>query len=508
MLTVLKHAIFVDALISLGLITLTLTMKQGIVKTLSHKVATMALLIPVIGYLSPSLVVLNIAAVLLIPFIAKSRSDVGGLLIVGLLMIPAIGQALVVGPLYLLPFNVQASISIGALIAILMHPSRGPGLPLKYDISFFLVLVLMIFIGARDTSFTNALRATSDYMITYGLPYFVFTRSVRNAEDIRSVVHYLIMTTVLLAFVLIYEAHTSWPMYQAMVDHYGRNLMSGFMVHVRGGYLRAGGPFLEATTMAFVMSMGTCAVWAMRSSFKSDLSHKVVMAIVCLALLAAQSRGGMLGVVVGVVSVEIYRKQLRKALTLGVAVAFLFIGLVAVSVGKSGVGAYFSGDAERGQHEQEYRVRLFHRGIEEVAKSPILGESSAVVSVNMQDLRQGEGLIDFVNTYLYMAIFAGIVGLTLLTTAMIYPQALLWGHRNSALSLPIYREVAPFLAGSTLSASTQFFFTAFTGGHLRLVLLMFGLGGVVCSQIIRERRKQRMNAAPAVSDQIPYSVQA
>ncbi len=59
----------------------------------------------------------------------------------------------------------------------------------------------------------------------------------------------------------------------------------------------------------------------------------------------------------------------------------------------------------------DYRGRLWTRGWEIVRDNPLFGDQYALA--RMQDLRQGQGIVDFVNGYLAELLATGFVGLTL-----------------------------------------------------------------------------------------------
>ena len=60
-----------------------------------------------------------------------------------------------------------------------------------------------------------------------------------------------------------------------------------------------------------------------------------------------------------------------------------------------------------------YRQQLFNISIEVIKMNPWLGSFDYMSVPIMQDLIQGEGIIDMVNSYLAIALSYGIVGLTL-----------------------------------------------------------------------------------------------
>jgi O-antigen ligase len=65
----------------------------------------------------------------------------------------------------------------------------------------------------------------------------------------------------------------------------------------------------------------------------------------------------------------------------------------------------------------EYRHHLFQRSWELIQASPFFGDQFALSK--MEDLRQGQGIIDMVNTYMQVALDSGLVGLFLFVGFML-----------------------------------------------------------------------------------------
>ncbi|MBV8742950.1 MAG: hypothetical protein JOZ12_14270, partial [Sinobacteraceae bacterium] len=65
----------------------------------------------------------------------------------------------------------------------------------------------------------------------------------------------------------------------------------------------------------------------------------------------------------------------------------------------------------------DYRQRLATRSWELIQQHPVFGNQTAFMQ--MGDLRQGEGIIDFVNSYAQIALFYGLAGLAALMGFML-----------------------------------------------------------------------------------------
>jgi len=71
-----------------------------------------------------------------------------------------------------------------------------------------------------------------------------------------------------------------------------------------------------------------------------------------------------------------------------------------------------------------YRERLIDASLAVIAKNPLLGSFDFLSASEMQDMIQGEGIVDIVNSYLQVALTYGVVGLTLFMGVFVCS---LWG---------------------------------------------------------------------------------
>src|SRR5262249_55162448 len=68
-----------------------------------------------------------------------------------------------------------------------------------------------------------------------------------------------------------------------------------------------------------------------------------------------------------------------------------------------------------------YRQVLLERSVEIIRDHPYFGDQ--VAFLRMEDLRQGEGIIDFVNTYAQIALFYGLIGLAIFSLPLLLGMA-------------------------------------------------------------------------------------
>jgi hypothetical protein len=109
----------------------------------------------------------------------------------------------------------------------------------------------------------------------------------------------------------------------------------------------------------------------------------------------------------------------------------------------------------------DYRSLLLKRGKEEFWKHPYTGVDITTMSQNLQDLVQGEGIIDFVNGYVFYALVAGVGGLIALLVAFLGADYAMLTSRKSLMRHPFTLE--RYGAFVFAVATTQVVTTAFGG---------------------------------------------
>ncbi len=72
----------------------------------------------------------------------------------------------------------------------------------------------------------------------------------------------------------------------------------------------------------------------------------------------------------------------------------------------------FIGSGE-GTETIAYREELFHNSIEVISRNWLFGLPDFKLTVEMEEMRQGQGIIDVVNTYLKIGLIHGVIGLSL-----------------------------------------------------------------------------------------------
>ncbi len=433
--------------------------------------------LPLAAWLLPSLWLLVAVMFLLVPMLARTGGQVAPLYLFALLLLPPLDQTMAVGSLKLFDLGLHDALACGAACTLLAHPGWRTRTRFALDLPVSAMLLMFVAVFARGTSVTNILRVAIDVGLDCGLPYYVVSRSLRTNTDIRRCMLYLTAGATILACILPFEVWTSWPIYNTLYDRYAVDLM--LMVKNRGGMLRAGGPFLESTSVAMVLVFCFLAAWLSRDAFRSRYHHLGLLVVVLVGLAAPQSRGAWLGLFLGMALVDLYRRQLwNTAMRCGI-VGLAGLALLALARAKPMLSETL-GLSGTSADTNDYRQHLLDRGMEEFARHPLLGHSRTDLLVRLQDMVQGEGIVDFVNTHLYMALLGGLVGLVVFNGVFLINLRRCWRSRGAPSSPETMG--AAFTFGALATLLQMLLFTSLGGRVQIFVFVFFALGTVVARQ--------------------------
>ena len=462
----------------------------------------MAIGLPLAAWMIPVLSLLIVVMAGLVPMLARSGQRVAPIYLFALLLLPPLDQTMAVGGLKLFDFGLHDALAGGAALCLWLRPHwRTPARPML-DLPVLALLALFVFVFTRGTSVTNVLRMAVDVGLDCGLPYYIVSRSIRTGADIIRCMLHLAAGAAILSCILCFEVATSWPIYNVLYDRYAVDLL--LLVKNRGGMLRAGGPFLESTSMAMVLVFCFLAAWLAGNAFRSRAGHAALLLLLLLGLAAPQSRGAWLGLFVSMALVDLYRRQWRAMVSRGVVAGMAALALLAVAQSRPQL-AESLGLSGTSSATNDYRQRLLDRGLEEFAHHPLLGHSRAELLVRLQDMTQGEGIVDFVNMHLYMALLGGLVGLGLFNGVFLYYLRQCWHGRGR---LPPEELIgAAFTFGALATPLQMLLFTSMGGRVQIFVFVFFGLGTAVARQHraagAHSSGSKRPLAIPPVATPIP-----
>lgn len=484
---VIKPALFVVILSGIALSIFYACLRREWRTQLGWAPALVAVALPLLAWSLPNVWLLYAAMALVVPVAARRDAQIAPLYLFALLLLPGLDTVIVIGTLKLFDCGVHDMLGIGALARLALAARRTP-VAVRFDLPAAALITLLVFAIARDTSMTNALRVAITMLLDCAMPYYILSRAVSRPEDVKRCMVHLAAAAAILAVVLLYEVRTSWPVYNGLYNAYGLNLI--LLVKQRGGYLRSGGPFLESTSVAMVMAWCILAAWLARFAFRTRLSHRVVLGLLLVGLTAPQSRGAWIGLLLGTIVADLYRGRIAAIAGRLAGVAALGAVMVALAPAVPYLANMLGKSAETAS-TVDYRARLLTRGMEEYWKSPLIGYSQPEVLSRLADMRQGEGIIDFVNTYLFFALVSGATGVVCFIAAFVfYIRGMLrfrgaLGRADRSLAVPA------FLVAGLVMPMEMLVFTSFGGRCEVMVFVLFGLAAAQMAFVQPPYRRRR-----------------
>lgn len=439
-----------------------------------------------IAFFLPSLLLLHLVMFAVVPLTARRNvpGDAAAIYLFTMLLLPGLGTDLYLGGTRLWYQDIDQTLGLGALVTVLMH-RRPSAVSLVRHLPFLCIFMTALIASARDTSFTHLLRAILETFLVYGVPYMVVVRSIRTQDDIRRVMTALAIGGAVLSAVLVFEAALTWPFYRQLYAQYGLDV-SNVSVHLRAGLIRAAGPFIEPIACGVVLCFCFFSAWLSRDRFKSKTHQMMFLALLVAGLIAPQSRSAWIGLLIGIMAIDYFRKRYgpfwRNVTILSLAVAVVLPLAFAnqrvaemVGLGEEAIGS------------ADYRQQLLDRGLEEVAKHPLTGQPLEKVIASLEDLRTGENIVDFVNSYLYWALILGIPGVLIFAGALIGALLSAWRLRG--------RSNGPASAFLVAGLSAQIIMLAFLLASGRVAIMVVALMAMTAVFPLRAKAPARRRAA-------------
>jgi len=397
------------------------------------------------------------ALMLALPIAAKSRGDAAALFAVLIVSLPTVQHLVQFGSLYVTITSKFMFAGFGLTIAFLMNRGKTQVIKRAHLDVPMLIIVVLEASQARDPSATATIRQLVPVFLTIWLPYYVLSRSINTAEEVRRFLLSFTLAGFVMATVAAIEARLHWLIYKQIDALLGVNVIINGYSKMRAGMIRAPASFPESTALATFLVLAFMSALALRDTFGSRAKWLFVLFVLLVGMVSANSRGAFIALGVGLVAWDLYtRRYGRLTMKLVGAGAIYLFALTAAQF-----STYFAamvGKDSGTQGTADYRVQLLRRGLEEIHKHPILGQNMKAALDSLQDLRQGEGIIDLVNGYISYGLTLGYMGIFgLLAVFVTLCLAMLMARRKLRLNPVLIEPAACVFSVAALSIFNSFF---------------------------------------------------
>jgi hypothetical protein len=406
----LKTLAYIDGLLLIGLLFFRWALAARYKTLVDGKVIALTLAVPAFLILVPK-VEIGYAFLALAAMLAGTRAKLAGNYVLLLPMVPELSVEYSAAGFYVMRLSTTAAIGFGALLA-LMWTSRTTRMRLyQYDWAAALLVIIFTVMAGRGLPLNSYIRSFADILFTIGVPYIIVSRSIGTERDANIVLSRLFLAGTLASVIAIFEAGRHWALYEYIATHMAIDTKGLSVLNIRAGFMRSGGPLINSSSLGLFLAVLPAALWGVRSLFHT-VGYRAVMAIIVVGLIATQSRGAWIGCGAGFCVLWAYRGLRARAVgaLAGASLIYLIAGFIlpengrlAESLGRSGAAA----------DTLDYRRLLFEEGLVQIRAHPVFGQSAADLRISMSELVQGQGIIDFVNTHLFVALGSGLVGFAL-----------------------------------------------------------------------------------------------
>lgn len=372
-------------------------------------------LITLAGFLSQNYWIFVVALIIVVNNAAGKDSNKVALFFFLVLALPQINVEVpgFVGIRYLVSINYVKILTLILLLPVCIAARKIAIKSKSQDFTSDKILILYILLNlvlqARYDSVTGLARSIVGWIIDVIIPYYAISRSVKNLKDFRDILMSFAVAGMLASVVAIFEFSRRWLLYSSAGDALGVIFDPGYLA--RSDYLRAlatsGQPIVLGCVI--VVSMGFYA-----GLHKAILDKKIYwlgFALLVGGLLAPLSKGPWLGaIVLGLVFLITGTNVISRSIKMVGAGLIFGAMLTPTDFGQKIISLLpFVGDVD--SENLTYRKQLFNISFEIILNNPMFGSIDYLL--NMEELRQGQGIIDLVNTYLIIALNTGLIGLSL-----------------------------------------------------------------------------------------------
>ncbi len=362
----------------------------------------------------------------------------------------------------LTPFRIfSIALLIPAAIRMLRSgEANRPGLA-KADLALIAFGLLQLVVYVPYEALTNTVRRAVLFVIDTYVLYYVFSRGAAERAALRDTLASFWLACVVLVPIVVFEAARSWLLYTNIPARWGDpNTLSWLF---RDGVLRAQGPAGHSLTMGVALATAF-GFWLYLGSHQSKRVLWIVGVALWAGLFATYSRAPwVVAAAILLTYVFLSPTGRRNIVGVSVGVAAAVAGLSTTSFGARIIAALpFVGTTEQGN--VDYRQQVAEVSWRLIKQNPWFGDIFA--ARYMEELRQGQGIIDIVNTYASVAVFYGLVGATLFVACFAYPAfssaKAMWGAgKGNQDDVNLGAVLAASMLGTLLMMATVSFIGTF-----------------------------------------------
>ena len=255
---------------------------------------------------------------------------------------------------------------------------------------------------------SNVLRRAFLFLLDTYLLYFTVSRTCRSRRKMVDAAATFCLACGVMAAIAMFEHIRNWLLYVDIASRWGDDPNAAYYL-TRGGSVRAQVSAGHSIAMGNLLAVAF-GFWLYLKGHVQTAKHRIgVTLLLWGGLYATGSRGAWLGAVTVYFTFLAAGPRAASRIIKGTGLAIALAGMIMLSPIGDRILDVLPIMGRTADFNIIYRQRLAERGWELVLAHPLFGDRFPWPE--MEDLRQGEGIIDVVNTYLDVALNYGLIGL-------------------------------------------------------------------------------------------------
>ena len=372
---------------------------------------------------------------------------------------------------------------------------------LKVVIAYVVIIALL---DSRGTTFTHALRTIVTAFLTILLPFALLCRSINDTETFKKCLYALVFCLTPLALMGCFESIKYWKLYSSSFVNLlgdGKALDYG----LRGDTLRASTLFASPIVFGYMMVVGIGVLLFVQKYINQKHLFRFIFILFLGALYFTKARGPWLGIIVLAI-LYIWSGPNKfgnfTKFTAGSAVALVVLSLTSFGEKLISMLPFMSSSESHEASTVEYRIKLIEQAQILFQKNPIFGMANYRETPEMEVMRQGQGIIDVVNSYIDIGLSYGAVGLGLFLVIFL---GLFFNTLKKVRSLPVEHEDLINIGRSLYAIMGAMLFIIFTVSSINFIPIFYWLFAGLCSAYIRicnqtlDKKRLESSAADSLS---------
>ena len=324
-------------------------------------------------------------------------------------------------------------------------------------------------------SATANLRVVVETSIDVLIPYFVIVYYCRSRETLSDAMASFVLTMIVLAPLAMIEIARGWVLYQGIEERWGDSSMIRYIT--RGDFLRAQVTSGNSIVLgnAFAVALG---FWLyLQSRIPSALGRWLGMTAIVGGLAATLARGPWIGALLTLIVYQALGPNAGRRTMKTIALLLVVAGGTLLSPYADKVVQFLPFVGDLNLEAIDYRQRLAEVSWRLVQQNPFFG--TPFYMSYMEELRQGQGIIDIVNTYAGVALSSGLVGLALFSGFFVVVT--LTCIRTLRTYAPIDPDYSLLGAGLSASLIGALLIIATVSYYLTIPSILYGLAGLMAA---------------------------